>query len=275
MGPAGRIVRLVRRTPWRRTRRALGVAILAWAPLHEAAARPEWASGATRRVPNASVYSCLTCHTSFDPGGCGGECNAFGHAFAANSNTWNATLAGGDADGDLFPNGWELQDANGAWTIGSADPGSAVLVANPGQSPSSPPRISVDPTAIEHTEVAGTNGMESFTVQNSGGDCAGNPNGPCALVFDVTSDAVWVSPDPPGGVGTTLIDLLFSTDALSPGMLDATVSVSAAGVIDSPQEIPVTLVVPEPPQLPLGAAALCSLGLVARRARRREVPGGG
>ena len=268
MVPIGRAIRPVRGTTWRHAWRVLGVAILAWAPLREAVAKPEWASGASRRVPHASVYSCLTCHTSFDPGGCGSECNAFGLEFKARSNTWDATLAAGDADADLFPNGWELQDPNGTWTIGSANPGSADLVANPGQSASSPPRISVDPPAIEHSEVAGTNGMESFSVQNSGGNCLGNPNGLCALAFEVTSDVVWASPDPPGGAATALIDLLFTTDALQPGTLDGTVSVGAAGVIGSPQAVPVTLVVPEPGQLPLGAAALFSLGAVARRARR-------
>jgi hypothetical protein len=219
-------------------------------------------------VPNVVVHSCLTCHTSLDPGGCGNQCNDFGHAFQGNSNAWSGSLAAGDADGDSFPDGWELQDPTGAWSTGSADPGNPALVSNPGDGASSPPRISVDPTAIVHGEVAGANGFETFTVQNSGGSCAGHPSGPCSLAFDVTSDVVWVSPDPPGGIDTTLVDLLFSTGTLAEGVYDGTATVSAAGVINSPVSVPVTLTVPEPAGLPLRAAALLSLAWMARRARR-------
>ena len=129
----------------------------------------------------------------------------------------------------------------------------------------------MDPVAIEHAEIAGTNGMESFTVHNSGGSCAGNPNGPCGFGFDVASDVAWASPDPVSGqvtVDPALIDLWFATDALSAGDYDGTVTVSAAGVIGSPQPIPVMLTVPEPSPLALRAGALLSLTVVARRSRR-------
>jgi hypothetical protein len=250
---------------------ALAAAVCAWVPAEPASAKPSWATGSTRRVPNASVYQCLTCHTSDSPEGCGSECNAFGHAFQSNGNAWNATLAAGDADADSFPSGWELQDPGGAWTTPAADPGSPALVSAPGNAASQPPRVSVDPVAIEHAEIAGTDGMESFAVHNSGGLCAGNPNGPCGFGFDVASDVAWVSPDPVSGQVTAdpaLIDLWFASDALFPGDYDGTVTVSAADVMGSPQAIPVTLTVPEPSSLALRAGALLSLAVVARRPRR-------
>jgi hypothetical protein len=53
--------------------------------------------------------------------------------------------------------------------------------------------------------------------------------------------------------------------------------VSAPGVMGSPEPLPVTLVVPEPGGLPLGAVALTSLGVLriragARRRERRSLP---
>ena len=69
---------------------ALAAAVCAWVPAEPALAKPSWATGSTRRVANAPVYQCVTCHTSDSPEGCGGECNAFGHAFQANGNAWNA-----------------------------------------------------------------------------------------------------------------------------------------------------------------------------------------
>jgi hypothetical protein len=249
---------------------ALGAAC-AWIPSAPARAKPSWAAGSTRRVPNAPVFQCLTCHTSDSPEGCGSECNAFGHAFQSNGNAWNATLATGDADADSFPNGWELQDPGGAWTAGAADPGSPALVSAAGDAASRPPRASVEPAAIEHAEIAGANGMESLTVRNSGGSCAGNPNGPCGFPFDVASDVVWVAPDPVNGqvaADPALVDLWFASDALFPGDYEGTVTVSAAGVMGSPQVIPVLLTVPEPSPLALRAAALLSLAAAARRTRR-------
>jgi hypothetical protein len=246
-------------------------AAVVWSPA-QALAKAEWAVGTTRRVPNASVYLCVTCHTSNAATGCGAQCNAFGLAFKANANAWSPALAAGDADLDSFPDGWELQDPSGAWTVGSADPGDPTLVANPGDAASSPPRIGVDPSSIAHTEVAGTNGMESFTVQNTGGNCAGNLSGPCALAFDVATDVTWALPDPTGGVDSTLIALLFETSALAAGIYEGTASVTAAGVINSPLDVPITLTVPEPSANPLRVAALLSLALLARRSRRRDAP---
>ena len=94
------------------------------------------------RIPNGKVFSCANCH--IDPKG-GGSRNAFGKAFGNNKSAWNATLASLDSDGDGFANGFELQDAQGAWRPGRPSPGTVALVANPGNKSSAPPpTVAVD-----------------------------------------------------------------------------------------------------------------------------------
>src|SRR5678815_2007606 len=82
---------------------------------------------------------CINCHNNPDGGsGCvptGGTApclNPFGEAFRANGSTWNATLAGGDADMDGFSNGEELQDKYGLWRPGSPAPGVPEYHTRPG-----------------------------------------------------------------------------------------------------------------------------------------------
>jgi uncharacterized repeat protein (TIGR03803 family) len=72
-------------------------------------------------VPNGSVASCSTCHTS------GFGFNPFGQAFNANQRTWNALLACLDSDGDGLTNGQELGDPDGT---GTPTPGAQIT--NPG-----------------------------------------------------------------------------------------------------------------------------------------------
>jgi hypothetical protein len=79
------------------------------------------------RIPNGSIASCSTCHTS------GFGLNSFGQRFKNNSRVWHVTLAGLDADGDGLTNGQELGDPNGD---GTPTPGASV--SNPGVAHSSP-----------------------------------------------------------------------------------------------------------------------------------------
>lgn len=89
------------------------------------------------QVPNGSVFSCRTCHT-----GNGGPRNSFGaqvgngYLDGSGNVTWGSVLAGLDSDNDGATNGFELQDENGIWTTGSADPGDNSLVTNPGDASS-------------------------------------------------------------------------------------------------------------------------------------------
>ena len=86
------------------------------------------------QIPNGVSFRCANCH--IDPGG--GERNKFGttveNSFLDGSGNviWGSALAGIDSDLDDKTNGEELQDANGEWTSGSANPGDANLVSNPG-----------------------------------------------------------------------------------------------------------------------------------------------
>ena len=56
---------------------------------------------------------------------------------------WGPQLAALDSDGDGFTNGEELQDPNGEWTEGMANPGDPALVTAPGDSNSKPTATSV------------------------------------------------------------------------------------------------------------------------------------
>ncbi len=92
------------------------------------------------KMPHGSKFSCNTCHTN----GGGSPRNAFGLDVEARvtpngtESFWNAELAALDSDGDGFTNGEELQDPNGEWREGSANPGDASLVTNPGNANSVP-----------------------------------------------------------------------------------------------------------------------------------------
>jgi hypothetical protein len=62
-------------------------------------------------LPVYKHYQCLLCHNTAAP--VSADLNAFGNDFKKNGYTWNAALAMKDSDGDGFPNGDELGDANG------------------------------------------------------------------------------------------------------------------------------------------------------------------
>lgn len=95
------------------------------------------------RIPNGNKFTCLNCHSSL----LGGKATVlqFGAAFRSNQFVWNATLAKLDSDGDGFTNGQELQDPNGTWKKGTANPGTSTLVTNPTDKNSKP-------TSVEETE---------------------------------------------------------------------------------------------------------------------------
>ncbi|MBI1390513.1 MAG: hypothetical protein GC154_18915 [bacterium] len=89
-------------------------------------------------VPNGTVFSCNTCHTSSF------GFNKFGSDYRSNGKKWSAALAQKDSDGDGVSNGEELLDPNGSWVKGQANPGNASQVTNPGDASSKP--VQVQPT---------------------------------------------------------------------------------------------------------------------------------
>lgn len=214
-------------------------------------------------IPNGTVHDCTNCHIG-PPNDV--VLNAFGSDFSQSSQLWSAALASMDSDFDGIPNGWELQDPTGGWSSGQPAPGVVSLVTLPGDAASLPPRIALDVDRIEHSELAGEN-LSSFVT-------LGNPGG-LTLDYEVVVDAAWLSTDPVGGLLAAgldqVVDVLFQTDGLAPGGLAGTVTVSAAGVFDSPQQVAVDLtVLPEPSAGILGLAALAAFGLLSRRRRCRS-----
>lgn len=92
----------------------------------------------TGLIPNGTEIDgrgCVNCHVSQFGGGAR---TPFGEAVRAlvppgsSAAFWDNTLAALDSDGDGFTNGEELQDPNGEWRSGDADPGAPELVSNPG-----------------------------------------------------------------------------------------------------------------------------------------------
>ncbi len=99
-----------------------------------------------QQVPYGSKYSCNTCHTE----GGGTPRNPFGLDVESrvtpggNETFWGPDLAALDSDGDGFTNGEELQDPNGTWKQGDADPGDPTAVTHPGDPNDHPPIVSVE-----------------------------------------------------------------------------------------------------------------------------------
>lgn len=104
------------------------------------------------QIPNGSVFGCKSCHT-----GNGGPRNAFGldiqngflsQAGSGGTVVWGVDLAQLDSDGDASTNGLELQDPEGAWKIGSSNPGKSQDVTNPGDAESMPTTGIPDPSKL-------------------------------------------------------------------------------------------------------------------------------
>jgi hypothetical protein len=102
----------------------------------DAYGKPDWVN----QIPNGSKNKCLTCHNSQN----GGSTNPFGktvkngYVDSKGKVVWGANLASIDSDADGFSNGIELQDEQGAWKIGTTNPGETAKVTNPGDKNSFP-----------------------------------------------------------------------------------------------------------------------------------------
>ena len=96
------------------------------------------------QIPNGQKNSCSNCHIS---SGGGGTRNVFGKAvestLSKNKVRWDL-IFNLDSDGDGFTNGEELQDADGQWSIGKANPGNFSLVTKAGDPKSKPTVSSVE-----------------------------------------------------------------------------------------------------------------------------------
>jgi hypothetical protein len=101
-----------------------------------------WAFGHSeyvQRIPNGSGYSCNNCHNE----------HKFQQDFKNNGLKWDKTLALKDSDGDGASNGVELQDPEGKWTQGKADPKvPGWSTYNPDDHTSTPPYAPVEPTSM-------------------------------------------------------------------------------------------------------------------------------
>jgi hypothetical protein len=91
------------------------------------------------RIPNGSTFGCSTCHNE----------EKFLTDFKAAGNKWTAALAAKDSDGDRASNGVELQDPEGKWTAGKADPKiRGWQTYNPDSRTSVPPYAPVEPMSM-------------------------------------------------------------------------------------------------------------------------------
>ncbi len=144
-----------------------------------AQARPHRVS----QIPNGSVNSCANCH--INPGG-GGPRNPFGQdveaRLSAGDVRWNAELASLDSDGDGFTNGQELQDPQGTWSAGQANPGTSALVSKPGDAQSVPNTVPVLATVGNRQIAEGDTLRLALSASDADGDgltfsASGRPSG--------------------------------------------------------------------------------------------------
>jgi hypothetical protein len=206
-------------------------------------------------LPNVGFPECGFCHDA--PGGA--DASSFYQDFAAQGHVWTPTLAAQDSDADGFSNGWELQDPAGT-ASGTSNPGDPSLVTNPTLASDLPPApVAADPVSLQHAEAAGTNGIEMVAIENLSG---------VAFDYQLETLTAWLEVDPSGGLGlppmmSDLIDVLFTTDALGPGVHQGSIGISISGIQQSQlPEILVTLTVPEPSAGSLRVAAVAALALV-------------
>ncbi len=107
--------------------------------------------------------------------------------------------------------------------------------------PAPVPTISDTPASITVTCVKGSNASsQSFDVWNSGTG---------TLNYTIYDDASWLSCTPSSGTsigGHSVITVTFANSDLVSGTYPATITISAPGASNSPQTIPVSLIVSEP-----------------------------
>jgi glucose/arabinose dehydrogenase len=131
--------------------------------------------------------------------------------------------------------------ATGApWTDG---PVSAYAVGAPA-GPPPPPELSVTPTSLAFSGVAGGSSpaAKNVTISHTGSG---------SLNYTASDDASWISVSPTSGPAAQDITVTLNTSGLAAGTHTGTVTVTAAGATGSPKQIPVTLTLspPAPPVL--------------------------
>ncbi len=117
-----------------------------------------------------------------------------------------------------------------------------------------PPSISRDPTSLAPTCVRGTDAADgSFQVWNGGGD---------TLDYTISDNAAWLSVSATSGSSDGAGDkethtVSYTTSGLGQGTYNAVITITAAGVPNSPQTIAVHLTVqPAPPTIALSTTTL-------------------
>jgi hypothetical protein len=69
------------------------------------------------KLPVATSFRCLNCHSVQDPTAAAAALNPFGRDFKANGFKWDTILAAKSSDDDNCTNGFELGDADGNGTL--------------------------------------------------------------------------------------------------------------------------------------------------------------
>jgi glucose/arabinose dehydrogenase len=138
--------------------------------------------------------------------------------------------------------------ATGAnWTDG---PVSAYALGAPA-GPPPPPELSVTPTSLAFSGVAGgaSPAAKNVTISHTGSG---------SLNYTATDDASWISVSPASGPAAQDITVSIDTSGLAAGTYTGTVTVTAPGATGSPKQVPVTLTLtpPAPPALSVAPQSL-------------------
>lgn len=109
------------------------------------------------QLPYGSKYQCSSCHVN--PVG-GGVRTPFGETVYDNlgepksiANVRWDLIFNIDSDGDGFTNGEELQDPDGQWAQGQANPGNSDLVTQPWNPNSKPTKSSVEDDFVNNNSI--------------------------------------------------------------------------------------------------------------------------
>jgi glucose/arabinose dehydrogenase len=160
---------------------------------------------------------------------------------------------GGGAPGvvavGVIPDGLAAGVYHGSITITSPGAANSPRTVSVSLLLASPPVLTLSPTSFSFNGVAGGQAppLQTLNVTNTGGG---------TISWSASADQSWVTLNPASGIGAASISIGALSSGLSSGTRTATITMTAAGAVHSPQTINVTLVLTPTPVLALAPTSL-------------------
>ncbi|HTS18717.1 MAG TPA: choice-of-anchor Q domain-containing protein [Verrucomicrobiae bacterium] len=113
-----------------------------------------------------------------------------------------------------------------------------IVVGCPTNELPSPPAISVNPSTLSGSVLQGQDALsQDFVVWNTAGNCS-------TLTYSISPNVSWLSVSPTNGTSAGMANahtVSYTTASLTPGLHNATITITSASATNSPQTIPVSL----------------------------------